>query len=407
MVFTCISCRVAFEQAEEQRSHFATDWHRYNMKRRVASLPPVSAATFNEKVLQRREQNAVRPDPRGMQCGACNKQFATENAYRTHIQSKKHREREAYVASRPAKAADETEAGPSEPPTLVEDGDETDEDEEMDEDEDEEDEGEGDIEARIASARRKIQPLDCLFCANHFGSIDANLAHMKTAHSFFIPDRDILVDLPGLLSYLGEKVALGNLCLYCPNGGKEFGSTEAVRRHMRDKGHCKIAYETDEDRAELADYYDFGGDDDWEDADSDGDEVMDEETASSLPTLASDGLSLALPSGRVLGHRSLKVYYAQKLRPPQAAGAPSAGEMKVARVRELLADPTQAMVPVAGGHGRFGRGLEMIKARNAGEAKWARKQGSAFHDQNRREQYKTKMGFKHNNQKHFRDPLLQ
>lgn len=70
-MFTCISCRVAFESADEQRSHFSSDWHRYNMKRRVANLPPVAASAFNEKVMERREQNAVKADPRDMACGVC------------------------------------------------------------------------------------------------------------------------------------------------------------------------------------------------------------------------------------------------------------------------------------------------------------------------------------------------
>lgn len=98
---------------------------------------------------------------------------------------------------------------------------------------------------------------------------------MSKEHSFFIPDQDLLVDLDGLIGYLGEKIAGGNLCLYCPNGGKEFNSTEAVRKHMIDKSHCKIAYETDEDRAELADFYAFEGlsdenQSDWEDVEEDG-----------------------------------------------------------------------------------------------------------------------------------------
>jgi pre-60S factor REI1 len=41
------------------------------MKRRVANLPPVAATAFNEKVMERREQNAVRTDPRDMACVAC------------------------------------------------------------------------------------------------------------------------------------------------------------------------------------------------------------------------------------------------------------------------------------------------------------------------------------------------
>ena len=31
-VFTCISCAVAFNDPALQRQHFASDWHRYNMK---------------------------------------------------------------------------------------------------------------------------------------------------------------------------------------------------------------------------------------------------------------------------------------------------------------------------------------------------------------------------------------
>lgn len=141
-----------------------------------------------------------------------------------------------------------------------------------------EDDEEGDFEQKMANLRRRIKPADCLFCTRHSGTVDENVGHMASIHSFFIPDREILIDLSGLLSYLGEKVAIGNLCLFCPNGGKEFGSLEAVRKHMIDKNHCKLAYETDEDRAELADFYDFqgeGDDEDWED--EDGEEIGSDE----------------------------------------------------------------------------------------------------------------------------------
>ncbi|KLT39997.1 hypothetical protein CC85DRAFT_166770 [Cutaneotrichosporon oleaginosum] len=419
-MFTCISCRIAFETAEEQRSHFGTDWHRYNMKRRVANLPPVAAQAFNDKVIERREQNAVRPDPRGMFCPSCNKAFSSENSFRSHVVSKKHRDREASLAQGRLHQADQgSSAAPvtevvglqgehasdiDMPSTdnrletcLVEDID------------DDSDTGvDSDIEARIAASRRRISPNDCLFCNYRSTDPATNFEHMSRAHSFFIPDRDLLVDVSGLLAYLGEKVAIGNLCLFCPNGGKEFGSLAAVRKHMIDKGHCKIAYDTNEDRAELADFYDFEGEflsdqSDWEDVDQDGSEDRSDDE---VPRIAGDGLSLVLPSGRVLGHRSLKVYYAQRLR-PAPADAHDPVRAKVAAVRQRLADPGAALVPVAGGHGAFGRGLDMVKARNAGEAKWAKKQGKAFKDQKAREHFRTKVGFRNNNQQHFRDPLLQ
>ncbi|WWD22026.1 hypothetical protein CI109_106514 [Kwoniella shandongensis] len=404
-MFTCISCRVAFETAAEQRAHFSTDWHRYNMKRRVANLPPVAAASFNEKVLERREQNAVKIDPR-----IFSKSFSSENAFRSHVQSKKHRDRETFRATETARGqthGQHTESSHEQMELEDNNGQGSNSDDDSTDDED-------DVSEKIANFRRRIKPTDCLFCVQHSASVDDNVLHMAKTHSFFIPDQDILIDLPGLLSYLGEKVAVGNLCLFCPNGGREFGSLEAVRRHMIDKTHCKLAYEDEEDRAELADYYDFGGSGDegseWEDVEGEGvdDSAQDHHRDKRSIALAPDGLSLMLPSGRTLGHRSLRVYYSQRYRPSDSTSpATSSTALKVAQVRERLADPTLALVPIAGGHGAFGRGQELMKARNAGEAKWARRQARSFHDQRAKELHKTKMGFVHNSQKHFRDPLLQ
>ena len=52
--FTCITCRVGFIDGDTQRGHYKTDWHRYNLKRKVAELPPVTADTFQQKVLAQR-----------------------------------------------------------------------------------------------------------------------------------------------------------------------------------------------------------------------------------------------------------------------------------------------------------------------------------------------------------------
>ncbi|ODN84867.1 hypothetical protein L202_00722 [Cryptococcus amylolentus CBS 6039] len=418
-MFTCISCRVAFETADEQRGHFLTDWHRYNMKRRVASLPPVPASAFNEKVIERREQNAVRTDPRSMACAACRKTFSSENAYRTHVQSRKHRDMEASYA----RSGEQPEPVASTSQAQDEESDSEEEKEEtgmeVDGEEGEEEE-EVDFETRMANIRRRIKPTDCLFCTRHLESLEENVSHMASAHSFFIPDQDILVDLSGLLGYLSEKIAGANMCLYCPNGGKEFGSMEAVRRHMIDKNHCKLAYETVEDRTELADFYAYESgseDEQWEDEDGDDEELGSDEEIIDVGekpvkgkkrsvALASDGLSLVLPSGRTLGHRSLKVYYDQRYRPATESGV-DPSSLKVAQVRKRLADPTLALVPTAGGHGAFGKGQQLMKARNAGEAKWAKKQGRSFADQKFRELHKTRVGYIHNSQAHFRDPLLQ
>jgi pre-60S factor REI1 len=95
---------------------------------------------------------------------------------------------------------------------------------------------------------------------------------MKERHSFFIPHAERLSDAVGLIKYLGEKISVGNVCLVCNDRGKCFHAMDSVRKHMVEKGHCRIPWETEEDEAELADYYhdsDEGGDSDWEDAGED------------------------------------------------------------------------------------------------------------------------------------------
>ena len=450
------------------------------------------------------------------------KAFATENAYRSHITSKKHRVAEAKWAEQQAgrvkisegenvpgefaharemqmraeedaKVAETSggvaEANKSE--EVVKKAEETAEAMEQDEaDEEEEPTMEESIEAKIARARGRIPPNGCLFCNHTSEDIESNLQHMAVQHSFFLPDTEYLVDVEGLLQYLGEKVAIGNVCLYCPANkidedghpvGNEFGSLEAVRAHMKAKGHCKLAYDTEWERQEVSEYYDFEASypdaeerrarrearearraeraerrqareerrksraerdaaEGWEEVDEDDnmveevDEVVEEaesedeesvisdDTDSDLDSefeevgaaLAPDGLSLRLPSGRTLGHRSLRVYYAQHLRPlpdsenPDESNPNTAITTKLRAVRQRLADPTAALIPTAGGSGGYGRGQEVMKARNAGEAKWAKKIARDNRDIKKLEAHKTRVAIKvHNSQKHFRDPLRE
>jgi hypothetical protein len=52
-------------------------------------------------------------------------------------------------------------------------------------------------------------------------------------------DVEFLSDCNGMLRYLAMKINLGSQCLYCE---KELRNAEAARKHMIDKGHCKLRY---------------------------------------------------------------------------------------------------------------------------------------------------------------------
>ncbi|KAJ3915951.1 C2H2 type zinc-finger-domain-containing protein [Lentinula edodes] len=439
-LFTCISCSIAFVSAEEQRVHYRSDHHRYNMKRRVAGLPPVSAAVFNEKVTERRTETAIMSSLKGSVCEVCNKTYSTENAYRSHINSKKHKETElqasvkfAYKLAKKDGLEEEYEA---EVKTFNKNPSKLESQETpvpLDVNDSAEDEQNQTIDQKIAAARSRLSPAHCLFCSSEFSDLQANLLHMASAHSFFVPDADYLVDAEGLIGYLGEKIAVGNVCLFCNEKSREFRTLDAVRKHMVDKSHCKVAYDTQDDRLEISDYYDFTSsypdahlrkkkanvgedEEEWEDSDgSDYDEIIEvdedkeESDEEDLPggqvTYGDSQYELVLPSGARIGHRGMRRYYAQSFPgTPRGEVDPNSG---AAIVRRLLGDKKSLLVPRKGGFGAFGAGTDVVKARNRGEAREAGRHIREFRDQARRENFKTKVGFRHNAQKHYRDPLLQ
>ncbi|KAF9646573.1 hypothetical protein BDM02DRAFT_3099582 [Thelephora ganbajun] len=465
-LFTCLSCSIAFYSAEDQREHYRSDHHRYNMKRRVAGLPPVSVQVFNEKVLQRKVETAIMASIKGSVCEVCKKTYTTENAYRSHINSKKHRETELKLSSSRNGAPEALQTGepavvtadaPEDPPAPMEPSPQPVAEDQRSEGEEETSKSQS-IEDRIASLRSRISPSQCLFCSvPAFKSINENVSHMASAHSFFIPDLEYLTDLSGLLSFLGERIAVDNTCIFCLKKSKEFRSLDAVRKHMLDKGHCKIAYDTESEKLAVSDFYDFSSsypalpgekkglskrrvkvivpdaelveDDGWEDVDGDegdgefdevveesitepedsedGEDGTDDETSGPQITYGDTVYELVLPSGAKIGHRSLRRYYKQSFANPLPGRLedPNSG---VGLVRKLIGDKENStLVPVKGGYGAFGNGTMTVKARNRGEAKEAGRHIREFRDQKRREQFKTKVGFVHNHQKHFRDPLLQ
>ena len=291
--YTCITCRVAFVDPDLQRSHYKTDWHRYNLKRKVAELPPVTAENFNERVLAQRA--VATAEAKHEFCQICKKHFTSENSYQSHLRSRKHKER-AIVVQKTAGGVEKEASAHLEQSRI--DGEKKD----VEEDKQEED----------TDSEFEPEPLEiteCLFCPRTGDDLESNLKHMSMTHGFFIPDLSYLVDVKGLISHLCEKVGVGNMCIYCNEKGKTFYSVEAAQHHMVDKCHCKIFFEGDA-ALEYAEYYDYtksypnqkGGE-----ATTGEDAVPD----SSLKV--TEDLELVLPSGAKVGHRAMKQVYKQHL----------------------------------------------------------------------------------------------
>ncbi|RPA76055.1 hypothetical protein BJ508DRAFT_331544 [Ascobolus immersus RN42] len=294
--FTCNTCQVAFRSSEQQRHHMHSDWHRYNLKRKIAQLPPISSETFAEKVLHAQAQTRLETQRANFEkkCHACDKTYYSENAFANHVGSLKHRQNLASIEKALEKTAqlkkahdkDETESvisstfsmgEPIGATTTLEEAEKkiavgvVDKDITAEElsakvstlnlgaakeakkeelnavKEDEEDDEEEDI-------KEPWPVTTCLFCHYESPTLQLNVSHMGKAHGLFIPEQQYLVDLEGLIRYLSYKIGVGHQCIYC---NKPKGGLEGVRVHMKDKQHCRIPFETEDDQVELGDFYDF------------------------------------------------------------------------------------------------------------------------------------------------------
>ncbi|PSN43459.1 hypothetical protein C0J52_23085 [Blattella germanica] len=300
LMYTCITCKVAFENADIQRLHYKTDWHRYNLKRKVAELPAVDADEFKRRVLMQREKDEQDNESTTVHCDICRKNFSTHNAFENHINSRKHKTAllekvEANKVSEVANSKTSTESVKQSYADKLEIHSDSSDIEEIDSDEWEEEEN-------------PILNNNCLFCSHHSANIVKNLRHMTIQHSFFIPDVEFVIDLKGLLTYLGEKVSQAFMCLWCNDRGKTFYSVLAAQQHMQDKGHCKMLHEG-EALAEYADFYDYSS----SYPDQQETSALDEEV--NIPILDDSDYQLVLPSGATIGHRSLMRYYKQNIDP--------------------------------------------------------------------------------------------
>ncbi|CAD5319393.1 unnamed protein product [Arabidopsis thaliana] len=302
----CNSCNKDFEDDAEQKFHYKSEWHRYNLKRKIAGVPGVTEALFEARqaAIAQEKVKAVEA-PMLYSCGICNKGYRSSKAHEQHLKSKSHvlkaststgEEDKAIIKQLPPRrveknntaqlkgSIEEEESEESEDEWIEVDSDE-DLDAEMNEDGEEEDMDEDGIEF-------ELDPACCLMCDKKHKTIEKCMVHMHKFHGFFIPDIEYLKDPKGL---------------------------EAVRKHMDAKGHCKVHYGDggDEEDAELEEFYDYSS------SYVNGDEnqmVVSGESVNTVELFGGSELVITKRTdnkvtSRTLGSREFMRYYKQKPAP--------------------------------------------------------------------------------------------
>ena len=231
-----------FTSPTDLAAHQKTEWHRYNLMRKVAGLTPMELPAFERLRASLMGTARAPPPPKQKDHVGKKKKKLTKRQKKKEAAKARFLAGEERISSAAGDSADaesddggaaaaklggSEEADSSETSSYADFG--------LKED------GEPDV--RYS-----------LFDSHASESLEENVAYMLKEHSFFIPDSKYLIDLPGLVAYCAEKVRVGNMCLFCD---RIFPSGRACQQHMRDSGHCQLAYATEEEQGEYGDFYDF------------------------------------------------------------------------------------------------------------------------------------------------------
>ncbi|QLQ80810.1 hypothetical protein HG537_0E01650 [Torulaspora globosa] len=350
-IFTCNCCEIQFKSSDLQRYHMKTEWHRYNLKRRMAKLACVSAAQFAEKLQlserQRRENEVdefgfavLKPKSNGRQL--LNEKKTKRRDYRDDDRGRRPnvQQEDSVRSSSPAESlgSEISRVSGFSMDTNTDFGEDT-----VSEygftSESNYDSDNSTADDFSETGNDRIGVFECIYCGVNHKEIERNVSHMFREHGLYIPERSYLIDLPGLLNFLIDKIVMQKRCFCCNFEGS---TLESIRAHMHSKRHCRLPYETKDERERLSQFYDFSSlsESSYESQRSSANEKEihfsnpEEDNASSesdhaeqhinsnYTTVSVDttGMELTLPTGARVGHRVGQRYYRQNLpMPPDIA----------------------------------------------------------------------------------------
>ncbi len=275
---------VVFATSQEIKEHYRSDWHRYNLKRKVGGLPPIRKEAF-----ARRLAAALR-----LQEEAKNKTKKTN-----HLKSGK--DRGSSTSSTPDLSRTSSSNGNDDESKMEVESSSNDDEVELDN-------------LTVEELNKHANPKQSIFDDKVFDTVEDNLEYMRTKFNFVVPDLQYVSDIDGLVKYCSAKVRLGRICLYC---NKQFKSKASAQQHCKDMLHCRLNVGNINDFFdEFYDYYK------WPEGEQ-GMEVENEDGTTSMTKKATVEL---LQSGEIVvtgkdggrklvGTREFNRYYKQNIRP--------------------------------------------------------------------------------------------
>ena len=102
----CATCEINYADEIEHKNHYKTDFHLFNLKRRIHHLAPISQEFFDrslKEILEKQKTEQVKNSKKDetKYCEFCWKDFRSNKTYVEHLKSKKHLENEKLNRKKP------------------------------------------------------------------------------------------------------------------------------------------------------------------------------------------------------------------------------------------------------------------------------------------------------------------
>merc|ERR1719499_1307835 len=93
-VLRCVTCRVNLTD-DDRNTHYRSDWHKYNIRRKHGGKRPLSLKVFQQKIAEHLRQQQIEEQKKNIlyKCALCRKTFKSEGQCEQHLQTKKHKQK--------------------------------------------------------------------------------------------------------------------------------------------------------------------------------------------------------------------------------------------------------------------------------------------------------------------------
>ncbi|EUD65053.1 hypothetical protein C922_04564 [Plasmodium inui San Antonio 1] len=228
--YNCYTCNIQIYNYSFFRYHFKSEWHKYNLKRKLLNLKAVNEVTFNEKVhnLTKGENHACGNNPLSGDPPSSN-----HCAHKKHSNGKKKKEKKNHAELCSRKKANNGSSYTSNNCEAQKIKYATKED------------------VLMTKNVKYDNPLVCFFDNRIFNSVEENIKHMNDNYTFYIPDLKYVTNLKKVLLTIGKKIYEENICVYCFRHSK---CVKSLQSHMICKSHTKLHSEF---FIFIQKYYDF------------------------------------------------------------------------------------------------------------------------------------------------------